>query len=555
MPPPYTNPRITDASNFNYLGYFNVPGNDGAGGPMDFSQWGPCGIGPDNGANKTLIWSASDTVEMSFARVNIPTTLVTSGSPATATIANTVIQLPNRTGMWSNPANVDPNKRIGAGAYYHNGRYIFSGYPYYDGGGTADRSHWAVSSWSTSMGGPYQVGPTYNGTTELYRAGIAGGYMAAVPAEWQADLGGPVMTGLGAIAIISRSSYGPAAAVFDPDDLGVTAPVPVDKLVFYPGSHQNAGTFDSPGGPYPSPNYFTGADAIRGLAFPAGTRSVLFFGRHGTRGPTSSPAFANGCRYGVGTSTLALDGTSSGGADVYVYDPTDGGKGPHSYPYMLACWAYDANDLLAVKNGSVNPWDVYPYAMFDFAPGGPLSGSSANVVGATFDPRDNRLYISGFGQRVYVYEIIVTGSAGSSSVSPSSSASSSASPSVAPLDGIAWGVQTPAAGEEAVTWKRWQTAPNVTITVTGDQDWGTASIVLGTATYSPVTDTGDTLPKTFTAQTNKYGTGTGSTTMSIRGGAAPWAQHADEIAGPAWSPYTGPTLQSWRYVQLRLVTP
>ena len=553
MPPPYTNPRV-QSGDFTYLGYFDVPSNDGAGTSLDFSQGGPAGIGPDNGANKTLIWSAIDNIEMSFVRVNIPASLVTSGAN-TATVVNTSIQLPNRNGMWSDPTKVDPNKKIGAGAFYYNGRYIFSGYPYYDGGGYQDRSHWATSSWAAPAG-PYQVGPTYNPPTEYYRAGIAGGYMGTIPTEWEAIFGGPALTGIGAIAIIGRSSYGPAAAVFDPDDLGVTAPAPATPLVYYPDAHQTAGTFDSPSGPYPTPNYFTGADAVRGVAFPDGSSSVLFFGRHGLRGPTSSPAFFNGCRYGKGTSVLANDNTvSDEPPNIWVYDPSDGGKGPHSYPYMLTCWAYAAEDLLEVKAGTLEPWEVFPYAMFDFAPGGPLSSNSANILGATFDVRDNRLYISGFGRRVHVYTITPSGPAGSASLSPSASASSSPSPSIAPLDGIAWGEQTPAAGEEAVTFRRWQTAAGVEVVITGDTDWGTLSLPNTDTAYGPVIDTGDTVAKTFTAQTNKYGTGTGSTTMSIRGGASPWSQHANEIAGPVWVPYTGPTMQTWRYVQLRLVTP
>jgi hypothetical protein len=54
-------------------------------------------------------------------------------------------------------------------------------------------------------------------------------------------------------------------------------------------------------------------------------------------------------------------------------------------------WAYDANDLLAVKAGTKQPWDVQPYAIstLDFAFGG--SGVAFN--GATFDPATNRLFV------------------------------------------------------------------------------------------------------------------------------------------------------------------
>ena len=79
-----------------------------------------------------------------------------------------------------------------------------------------------------------------------------------------------------------------------------------------------------------------------GLVFPAGTRSVLFFGKQGV---------GTFC-YGPGTSNQALVGTIAPGfVDPYCYDPVDDSKGTHAYPYIYQVWAYDANDLAAAKAG------------------------------------------------------------------------------------------------------------------------------------------------------------------------------------------------------------
>ena len=50
--------------------------------------------------------------------------------------------------------------------------------------------------------------------------------------------------------------------------------------------------------------------------------------------------------------------------------------------------AYAKNDLAAVKAGRRRPWDVTPYAVF------PLPDMTADVGGATIDPRTGRIYIS-----------------------------------------------------------------------------------------------------------------------------------------------------------------
>ena len=61
-------------------------------------------------------------------------------------------------------------------------------------------------------------------------------------------------------------------------------------------------------------------------------------------------------------------------------------------PYPPYVWAYDANDLVAVKGGQKNPWDVKPYAHWILKL--PFDTGTNSLNGAVYDEVTNRLYIS-----------------------------------------------------------------------------------------------------------------------------------------------------------------
>jgi hypothetical protein len=158
--------------------------------------------------------------------------------------------------------------------------------------------------------------------------GFVGGWMAPVPDEWQAGLKAPYLTGVGGLAVISRSSSGPAAFGFDPASLG-DSPIPANGLVYYP--------LKTPLADVSKQNpYYNLATSFGGIAFPGKTRSVLFFGRHGI-GPYC---------YGTGEE---------------CNDPVDPSKGTHAYPYIYQIWAYDVDDLVDAANRKKSPWTVRPY--------------------------------------------------------------------------------------------------------------------------------------------------------------------------------------------------
>jgi hypothetical protein len=274
----------------------------------------------------------------------------------------------------------DPNRELVGGTLPWGSNLIVSVYSYYDANGTQVVSHFVRPMNLATTGqvtGPIRVGPL--------GAGFYSGYMGLIPTEWQAKLGGPALTGNGGLGIISRTSYGPAAFAFDPSAMNSDG---AKALVYYPSDHTTLGPWSG------ASQYYSGSDTINGIVLPKGTSSILFFGRHG----------GSFC-YGTGTSDQSKAGQQVGDGSTYCYDPDNGSKGVHGYPYSSFVWAYDANDLAAVRTGAKQPWDVVPYA------GWSLSGMGANVGGAAYDPATNRIYVSergGDGDRPKIHVFTVT---------------------------------------------------------------------------------------------------------------------------------------------------
>ena len=96
---------------------------------------------------------------------------------------------------------------------------------------------------------------------------------------------------------------------------------------------------------------------------------MLFFGEHGTG------------EYCYG------EGSACG-------DPADQYKQNHAYPYKYQVWAYDANDLVDVRNGRKRPYEVKPYAVLNFDM--PFVGASSHheIGGAAYDPATDRIYLA-----------------------------------------------------------------------------------------------------------------------------------------------------------------
>lgn len=128
---------------------------------------------------------------------------------------------------------------------------------------------------------------------------------------------------------------------------------------------------------------------------------MLFFGTHGI-GPY---CYGCGCAEGSAASPSC---TPTADCPEYCYDPADGSKGTHSYPYRHQVWAYDANDLVRVIAGTLQSSDVQPYAIWRMDEMD--TSGSASMAGAAYDPDSNRLYIAeNYGEEphVHVYRVAI----------------------------------------------------------------------------------------------------------------------------------------------------
>lgn len=251
--------------------------------------------------------------------------------------------------------------------------------------------------------------------------GVLPGYLGLIPAEYQTLLGGKVITGMGFGSIATASSYGPSVTVFDPDDFNMQTSATAIPLQYY-----DSAAHSLPGGYYdnnqPANIYTSTGDVVGGVVFPSGTRSVMFFGTHGT---SNTDGYA--C-YGIPVATLEQAYTSgppyllnnrrhncgTNQEENCCYNPQGGGKGVNSYPYVNQIWAYDVNDLIAVKNGTKHPWENVPYAVWN--PTLPTAGRQ--IISAAYDPLTRRIFVAqefadGTSPVFHVFQVNLSGTSDS----------------------------------------------------------------------------------------------------------------------------------------------
>jgi len=244
------------------------------------------------------------------------------------------------------------------GMWVIGNKLILAVYSYYDGGGTAAFSHFVRSTnlSTPSVQGPFKVGSGY--------AGDFAGYFTAIPTEWQSALGGTLLNGACCHAIASLWSWGPAIGTVNPADLlAARNPSPATRLIYYPDTNPYTTRIEQS-------DFYNGVTEVNGALLVPGTRTILFFGKHGTGFPTYIP-----------------------------------GGGPSAPPNRPQVWAFDVNEMIAVKNGTKQTYDVRPYATFAM-PG--INGDL--MAGAAYDPATGRLFITeyagdGVKARIHVFTI------------------------------------------------------------------------------------------------------------------------------------------------------
>jgi hypothetical protein len=355
-----TSEPLFQQSNLAYRGAFKLPQSAGSLGNF---QYGGSSL-VYNGVNHSLFVQGRDNL---VAEIGIPA-LVKSGNYNDLN-AGTVMQPLTPIDDQNIRLQGNPADTFIRGLFIHRSQLVASFVSYYDGNNLQTTSHMVRPMTLSTTGqarGPFKVGNVM--------PGHVAGYMTPIPTEWQPLLGGPALTGNFAMAILTRLSFGPAAWVFNPDHLGVMNPVPATAVLDYPDAGHALGPWDG------SSNVWNTTSTFAGMGWVRGTRSVLFIGTMGT-GPFC---------YGNGSSVNPNNG------EAWCYDPEGQGKGPHGYPYAYRVWAYDANDLLAVKQGTRMSWEPRPYAIWDLSL--PMATSWHTMPGATYDPQTQTLFmVQAFG--------------------------------------------------------------------------------------------------------------------------------------------------------------
>lgn len=80
-------------------------------------------------------------------------------------------------------------------------------------------------------------------------------------------------------------------------------------------------------------------------------------------------------------------------------------------------------------------------------------------------------------------------------------------------------------------------------------EWGRLIVYSGLPLVSSIVDTGDSNAKELTATLDKYGFGTGTVNVYIRGSESPFGVLD---ASPDWSLYSTPIMRAWRWFQMKL---
>jgi hypothetical protein len=370
---------LLDSSSLTEIGAFRLP--SGSTNQTSFSYGGTALT--YRGDTNTLLMIGHDWYQLA-AEVSIPTPV--HSAKLTDLPVATLVQ-PFTDVLQGHLHDIGTGTAKVGGLLPFHGKLIATAYLYYDGGGLQTKSHFITGLNFAALppiAGPLAVPNAFD------KAGVVAGWMGPVPTEWQTALGGDLATGQCCIPVIGRSSYGPSMTILTGDQLGGSAPLVTSTVLGY--------TQANPLGDWGTANgLFNGTTTIGGFTFVPGTRSVLYLGRQGT----------TYC-YGIGTGDQVLGSTAG-----YCYDPTASAKGDHGYPYITQVWAYDLNDLAAVKAGQKQPWDVKPYAIWTIPDTLPQAPQHL-IGGVVYDPGTHRLYLSaeyenGAAPLIQVFQVSVPG--------------------------------------------------------------------------------------------------------------------------------------------------
>lgn len=356
---------LSKMDNWEYVGGFRFPSGDYGESNATYAE-GIIGLG----AGGKSMYLVGHTYQQAIGEFTIPDLVISENVTdfKTATVKQNFRKVLNRPAT-GNPQAID---RIGGMAYI-NGQLVVNTYVYYDA---------TVSATHTTL--------VVKDAANLATSGVAGyhsysarahatGWLSKIPSAWQSELGGTYITGdSSGKAIISRLSVGPSAFVFDPTNptLGSLSPSTINltKILDYNLDHVIGMTTQS------FENYMFNSDRTNTL-WNHLSKALIGFIVPGTR-TYMAVGFNGGMTSGVGYKIMQDNGEVCGGYCAYKVSDYDN--------YY---WLFDMNDLLKVKAGQMNSYDVKPYSYGRITL--PYAGNGQNVVmGGAFDDATNILYLS-----------------------------------------------------------------------------------------------------------------------------------------------------------------
>jgi len=381
--------KLLQSSDVTYVGSFRVP--HGSYGPSSFeSGGGQAAYYPAH--NSLFLTGPINTFYVAEISIPAPKTGSLSGMNTATVLQNFSDPTEGRSGniMAGGGCCVANGVKPG-GLLVYNNKLIGTSFSYYD-----PEPYYAVRSHYTSGltlsandgAGMFEMSGLPLTREGTHGASFASGWMAEIPSAYQSALGATHITGNGSLNKINRTSWGPSAFAANLGQLGSTVPLLATPLFYYTEAHPSIGQWNGGSGTYQT--VWNGTGIIRGMAWPSGSRSILYIGLVGT-GPFC---------YGTGDE---------------CGDPASPNKGNHAYPYIYWVWAYDANDLVAAKNGTKRPWQVVPYATWELvSPFGFTVYADMGAGGVAYDPGTKRLFVAqpqadGSFPVVNVYSVNVDG--------------------------------------------------------------------------------------------------------------------------------------------------
>jgi hypothetical protein len=349
-------------SDLHYLGAFLPPQGGNIGARTTFSA-GLMAMAY-NPANNSLFATAHENGYY-IAEISIPSNL----NPAINDRANlpeaTILQdyvdikakMPDTSarGKW----------KIG-GLLVHNNRLISNWYIYYDNNKNQKNFGVLDSLDLKKARGMGLYAPTGGSSGHL------GSYMALIPPEWESAFGASALAGMFGVPIGSRTSSGPSIFGFNPDDVGIQDPVPVEPWVDYSSSFPLAARRGT------NPLY-NALSTKGGMVFVRGSKSVLIWGGHGAYEPPSTVC------YGKPEACSSLMGY----------------KGYHATfnQYRHQIWVYDTDEILKMWGGKT-PTDIWTFdAQF--------TGIKKSWKGVAYDMKNNLIYAAanGYYPVIYVFKV------------------------------------------------------------------------------------------------------------------------------------------------------